>query len=170
MQQQGAAGQKDCGCSGPTTGTPAAAAAVAEQSTSSHNGTASPGKAQAELSTAASMQLYELGDAAALVSAADNELDDDTWLALMQRNSDPNPEPHPAAYRCPMPQLQVSSLRPRLAQASLLLPAAAAEPQWLRGFGLRGSSNSALWFDAAAWDRVIRMLLLLLTRWAGVRC
>jgi hypothetical protein len=110
------------------------------------------------------MQLYELGDAAALVAAADNDIDDDTWLALIQRNSDPNPAPHPNAYKCPMPQLQVSGLRPQLAQAAQLLSAAGVEPQWARGFGVGGSSNAGLWFEAAAWDRVIKVLLLLLTR------
>jgi hypothetical protein len=117
-----------------------------------------------ELSTAASMQLYELGNAAALVAAADKDIDDDTWLALIQRNSDPSPAPHPNAYKCPMPHLSVSSLRPRLAQAGLLLAAAAVEPQWLRGFGVRGSAKAGLWFEAAAWDGVIKVLLLLLTR------
>jgi hypothetical protein len=117
-----------------------------------------------KLGTAASMQLYEPGDAAALVAAADNDIDDATWLALIQRNSDPSPDPNPNAYKCPMPQLQVSSLRPQLALAAQLLAAAAVEPQWARGFGVVGSSNARLWFDAAAWDGVIKVLLLLLTR------
>ncbi|WIA43121.1 hypothetical protein OEZ86_009637 [Tetradesmus obliquus] len=103
-----------------------------------------------------------------LAAAAANEITDAAALALMQRNSTPQ-SPAGAAHHSPpaadhSSSCHVSSLRPRLAQAGLLLGAAAAEPQWLRGFGVPGSKNAGLWFEPDAWRRLLQSLMLLLTR------
>lgn len=112
---------------------------------------------------------YNLGEVGGALLSDDDvitEITDEQWLALIQRNSSPDRKPVSSAEHgssCPMPQLQVSSLRPRLAEANMLLGAAGVEPQWLRGFGVWGSGH---WFDTGAWAKVIQTLLLLLTRCA----
>ncbi|KAF8059743.1 Heat shock 70 kDa protein [Scenedesmus sp. PABB004] len=87
--------------------------------------------------------LYALGDAGSGLVVAES-LTLEEWRNVMRRNTDPRPPPAPGAYRCPLPEAPVASLRPRLAAARMLLGAAAVEPQWMRG-------GAAAWFDAAAW-------------------
>eukprot|EP00879_Flechtneria_rotunda_P012322 GHRR01012869.1.p1 GENE.GHRR01012869.1~~GHRR01012869.1.p1 ORF type:complete len:957 (+),score=306.37 GHRR01012869.1:270-3140(+) len=149
------------------------AAVASNNGTDSEAGTAAAavGKLQGANSSGTTLQvytqmdrfdsLYSLGDAG-LAFVLEEPLTDKEWLAIIQRNSSPNPTSNPTGYACPIPQQPPGALRPKLAMlTNLLLPAVAVEPHLLReGF----SQGSKGWMNPLAWGKVATTLQLLITR------
>lgn len=59
------------------------------------------------------MPMLHVGEVGAAF-VLDDPMTDAQWLELIQRNSSPNPPPHPAAYACPLPTAHVGLLRPKV--------------------------------------------------------